>query len=149
MPRLAVIAPLPLLLALSAAGPVMVIQPGKWQTTVEILEMKMPGAPPGVTAALNSHKPMTTVTCVTPEMATRGPQNMMNRDKACRFAKYSMAGGQIASDMTCTRPTGTMHVVSAGTYTAFSYSVIGHATSTGRMSMTMTTRTSGRRLGSC
>lgn len=60
-----------------------------------------------------------------------------------------MAGGRITSTMVCTRPGGNMTVVSQGSYTPTSYAVAGAAKMTGRAAMTMTTRTSGRRVGRC
>lgn len=83
MRRLLPIAALPLLLA---AGPATVITPGKWVTTVEIVDVKMPGAPPGVAAAMKG-RPTTVSTCITPEQAPGSP--------APRCAPAAAAGSRI------------------------------------------------------
>ena len=136
------------LLAIAAAPPGPIIQPGKWENRVEVIDVQMKGAPPSVTAAMKG-RPMVVTSCVTPQQAAAGPQAAMNADKSCRFVRYSAAGGKIASELLCTRPGGTMRVVSQGSYTPTSYAVSGTGVMTGRAAMTMRTRTTGRRLGGC
>lgn len=136
------------LLGVAAAPPGPIITPGKWENRVEILDVQLKGAPPGVAAAMKG-QPMVVTSCITPKQAEAGPQSAMNADKACRFVRYSATGGQIASELVCNRPNGTMRVVSQGTYTPTSYAVSGTGTMSGRMSMTMKSRTTGRRLGGC
>ena len=51
--------------------------------------------------------------------------------------------------MTCNRPTGAMTAVSAGTYTPTGYAMSSTMTGTGRMTMTMKSRATGRRIGPC
>lgn len=136
------------LLGIAAAPPEQIVQPGKWENRVEILSVDIKGAPPGVAAAMKG-RPMIVTSCITPKQAEAGPQAAMNADKACRFVRYAAAGGRIASELVCNRPTGTMRVVSQGTYTPTSYAVSGTGVMSGRMAMTMRTRTSGRRLGGC
>lgn len=140
--------PLCTLSLLLAAGPAAVISPGKWTTTVEIVDVQMAGAPPGIAAAMKNH-PTTVTACITPQQAAQGPRAALPADSGCRFTQYSAEGGRIASAMTCTRPNGTLNVVSRGSYTPISYTVTGNATMTGRTGMTMTTRTSGKRVGGC
>lgn len=136
------------LLGVAAAPPGPIIQPGKWENRVEVIDVQMKGAPPALTAAMKG-RPMVVTSCVTPQQAAAGPQAAMNADKSCRFVRYSAAGGKIASELLCTRPGGTMRVVSQGAYTPTSYSVSGSGVMSGRTSMTMRTRTTGRRLGNC
>lgn len=136
------------LLGIAAAPPGPIITPGKWENRVEILDVQLKGAPPGIAAAMKG-RPVVVTSCVTPKQAEAGPQAAMNADKACRFVRYSATGGRIASELVCNRPGGTMRVVSQGTYTPTSYTVSGMGTMSGRMSMTMKSRTTGRRLGGC
>lgn len=136
------------LLAIAAAPPGPIIQPGKWENRVEILDVQLKGAPPGIAAAMKG-RPVVVTSCVTPQQAASGPQAAMNADKSCRFVRYSAAGGKIASELVCARPGGTMRVVSQGTYTPTSYAVSGTGVMSGRMSMTMKSLTTGRRLGGC
>lgn len=136
------------LLGVAAAPPGPIIQPGKWENRVEILDVQLKGAPPGVAAAMKG-RPMVVTSCITPRQAEAGPQAAMNADKACSFVRYSAAGGRIATELVCNRPSGTMRVVSQGSYTPTSYTVLGTGVMSGRLSMTMRTRTSGRRLSGC
>ncbi|MBA3879714.1 MAG: DUF3617 domain-containing protein [Sphingobium sp.] len=136
------------LLAVAAAPPGPIIQPGKWENRIEVIDVQMKGAPPSVTAAMKG-RPMVVTSCVTPQQAAAGPQAAMNADKSSRFVRYSAAGGKIASELLCSRPGGTMRVVSQGSYTPTSYAVSGTGVMSGRAAMTMRTRTTGRRLGGC
>ncbi|MES2059383.1 MAG: DUF3617 domain-containing protein [Pseudomonadota bacterium] len=145
MNRLLVCLPFALLIS-AAPGPQ--IQPGKWETRIEILDVKMPGGPPGVAAAMKG-KPRVVTACVTPEQAAQGPRDAMKADPKCKFSRYSMANGRISSQLVCIRPRGTMTMTSQGSYTPTSYSTIGQGVMTGKAAMTITTRTNGRRLGPC
>ncbi|OYY75624.1 MAG: hypothetical protein B7Y43_18760 [Sphingomonas sp. 28-62-20] len=148
-PRAMLILPIALPLAtLAAAPPGPLILPGKWENRVEIIDVKMPGGPPGVAAAMRG-RPTTVTSCITPQQAAMGPQAALNADKACRFLRYSAQGGRIASELVCTRPSGTMRMTSQGSYTPTSYAVTGTGVMTGKMRMTMTTKTTGRRIGGC
>ncbi|MBX9813549.1 MAG: hypothetical protein A4S12_08805 [Proteobacteria bacterium SG_bin5] len=135
-------------LPLLGAGDAALIQPGKWENRAEILTVDMPGAPPRLLAAMKG-RPQVITSCVTPAQAALGPRDLLNRDRACRFTRYDARGGRIATEMVCTRPTGTMRATSSGRYTLTSYEVSGSMVMTGRARMTMTTRTTGRRLGPC
>lgn len=143
--RLIAIAALPLTLA---AAQDMAVQPGKWQNTITIVDIQMPGGPPGIAAAMKG-KPTVVTSCITPEQAKAGPRAAMRPESGCRFTKYQAAGGRIATEMMCTRPGGSMKVVSSGTYSPTGYTMTGRATATGAMAMTMTSRTVGKRLGGC
>ena len=134
-------------LLLTAAGDV-AITPGKWTTTVEILDIAMAGAPPGVAAAMKG-RPMTTTYCVTPEQARLGVRGALKPETGCRFTQFAAVGGRIQSRMTCNRPTGTMTAVSSGTYTPGAYAMSSTMTGTGRMAMNMKSRATGRRIGPC
>lgn len=138
----------PALLLLGAAASAPLIQPGKWENKVEILDVKMSGGPPGLAEAMRG-RPQVVTRCVTAAEASRGPQSAMNADKACRFTRYYAANGRISSELVCTRPTGTTTATAQGSYTPTSYAAVGRVTMTGKVQMTMTTRTSGRRLGGC
>ena len=135
-----------LLLPAAAATP---IQPGRWETTVTIVDMKMPGAPPQVAAMLRG-RPTKGSSCITPAQAAAGPRAAMERsNNRCRFTDYSMAGGRLRSSMVCAQPGGSMTFRSTGTYTPTSMTMEGVGTGTGGNAVTMRTRTVSRRLGPC
>jgi len=139
----------PLLLILPAAGPSLPIQPGKWQSTVTILEMQSPNMPRGVGAAMRSH-PTTVNACVTAAQAANGPRAVLQGSNGkCRYTTFNATGGHLSAVMVCAFGSGTMTVTSNGTYTATTMDVSGSSVTTGRMQMTSKTHTSGRRVGSC
>lgn len=138
----------PLLLLLPAAS-TLPIQPGKWQTTVTILDVRMPNAPPAIAAAMRG-RPQIFTSCVTPAQAAAGPRSVMEASKGkCRYTSFDATGGQLHGVLQCAMGGGQMTVTSNGTYSATGIDVDGRTTTTGRMSMTMRTHTRGRRVGGC
>ncbi|QNQ07812.1 DUF3617 domain-containing protein [Sphingomonas alpina] len=145
MTRLLACLPLALLIG---AAPGSHMQPGKWETRIEIIDVKMPGGPPGVAAAMKG-KPKIVTACVTPEQAAQGPRAVTKADPGCKFTRYSMTNGRISSQLVCSRPRGTVTMTSEGSYTPTSYTAVGRGVMSGKAPMTITTRTSGRRIGPC
>lgn len=131
------------------------IKPGKWENTVQILDMdmKIPGMTPEMSARMKqmaaSRGPEKVVSCLSPEEAAKGPSTAMLDKAHCSFTKSDTAGGRISTEMVCNMPNGTLKSTGEGSYTPTSYDVDGHGSMTGRMSMTMHTRTSGKWLGQC
>ncbi|MBX9795922.1 DUF3617 domain-containing protein [Sphingomonas sp.] len=147
MPRYAVPAALLPCLALTAAGPGL-INPGKWENRIEVIDVQMPGAPPGIAAAMKG-RPQVVTTCVTAEQAAAGPRTLLNADKACRFTRYVAVNGRLDSVLECVRPGATLRATASGTYTPTSYQSVGQSVMTGRTRMTLKTRNTGRRIGAC
>lgn len=138
----------PLLLLLPAAAD-LPIRPGKWQSVVTIVDVRMPNAPPGMVAAMRG-KPQVFTNCVTPAQAANGPRTLLQASNGkCRYTSFSAAGGRINTAMACNFGQGAMTVRSSGTYTATHMDVIGSSSTTGRMPMQMKTRTAARRIGAC
>jgi len=139
----------PLLLILPAATSSLPIQPGKWQSTVTILDMQSPRMPPGVGAAMRAH-PTVVTACVTAAQAADGPRSVLqNSNGRCHYTTFNATGGRLNAVMVCAFAQGTMTVTSNGTYTATTMDLSGSSVTTGRMQMTTRTHTSGRRLGAC
>ena len=59
-------------LVLAAAGPAL-ITPGKWENRIEVIDVQMAVAPPGVAAAMKG-RPQVITSCVTAEQAAAGPR---------------------------------------------------------------------------
>ncbi|MFA6114846.1 MAG: DUF3617 domain-containing protein [Sphingomonas sp.] len=138
------------LLLLSAASDSLPIQPGKWQTSVKILDVQMPGGPPGVVAGMRSQPAQVVTACVTPQQAAAGPRGVMEASKGkCRYTSFNASGGRLTGVMTCAFATGAMTVTSNGSYTATSLDINGTSVMTGKMRMTTKTHTIGRRIGPC
>lgn len=139
----------PLLLILPAATSSLPIQPGKWQSTVTILDMQSSRMPPGVGAAMRAHPTIVTA-CVTAAQAAEGPRAVLQKSNGkCRYTSFNATGGRLNAVMVCSFASGTMTMTSNGTYTATTMDLSGSSVTTGRMQMTTRTHTSGRRLGAC
>ena len=146
MNRLLAVAPA---LLLSAAGPSLPIQPGKWQSTVVITDMQSPNMPPGVGAAMRAH-PTTLTACVTAAQAANGPRAVLQGSNGkCHYTSFNATGGRFNSVMVCTFASSTMTVSSVGSYTATTLDVSGSSVTTGRMQVTSKSHTSARRIGGC
>lgn len=124
------------------------IQPGQWQATSKVQSLDMPGAPPQVAKMMNG-KTTNMSYCITPEQAAKGPQEMLKQNPSCHFTKYLMAGGRISTEMTCAQKGGTMTAQANGSYTPTSFSMTSNTVMTGKMSMKMTSSSTGRRVGPC
>ncbi|MES2097632.1 MAG: DUF3617 domain-containing protein [Pseudomonadota bacterium] len=124
------------------------IQPGKWETRVEVLDRKMTGLPPGI--ALPKTEPRTMTSCVTPEQASKGPGDMLKMANAsCTATTSTFAGGKIALVMSCKLPNGTLAVKTSGSYSPTEVTTDSEVTMTGKVSSTEKTHSVARRLGDC
>lgn len=124
------------------------ITPGKWDIVTTMSSIDMPGAPPGI-AAMMKGRPTKVSHCITPEEATRGPQEMLKARKECRFTRYTMAGGKFDSVMTCQQNGATMTAASTGSFTATGFTTTSRTVMTGAHAMTMTATSVGKRVGDC
>jgi len=138
------------------------IQPGEWETTQEITDVKVEGAPEGMPAgmfeAMKGRK--TTVrTCITPEQAEKPSADFLTaqKDSKCTYSGFEMVGGAMKGAVSCPAGEGGMaHMTMAGTYTPTSYAMDMEMRSEGMggaqmpgMTMAMKMKTTGKRLGDC
>ncbi len=124
------------------------LQPGKWETKIEVVEAKVSGMPAGMD--MPKQKPFTATTCMTPEQASKGPGDLLKQAHAdCIVNSSTYTGGKIAVDMSCKLPTGTMTSKTTGTYTATSMSSDAEVSMTGKTSMTQKVHTEAHRVGEC
>lgn len=124
------------------------LQPGKWETRMEVTDIKMSGMPAGMTVPKPA--PMTTTTCMTPEQASKGPGDLLKRaDTDCTINSSTYAGGKIAMDMNCKMPTGAMAMKTTGTYTPTSMVTDAEVSMTGKTSMTQKVHSEAHRVGEC
>ena len=134
-----------LALLLAAAGPTP-IQPGKWQTTITIVDATIPGAPLGVLAAMRG-RPTVVTSCVTATDAARGPRAALERTGGrCRYTEFSMTGGAVRSTMVCVggREQSVMtHATGSFTPTSITMDAVG----SGAGGMTMKSHMASRRIG--
>lgn len=129
------------------------VQPGQWETSSTINSIEVPGVPPQIAEMMKSQmaggKVTRTTYCITPQQAAQGPQEMLKQNPSCRFAKYSMKGGAISTEMSCTENGGTMTVRASGSYTPTNFNVTSNAVMSGQMSMRLSSTSVGRHIGPC
>jgi Protein of unknown function (DUF3617) len=140
------------------------IEPGNWKAKVRILDMTMPGTDDpriadAMKRAMEAHGKGTREFdyCVTPEQAEKPRAEMFaGKDNGdCRYDSFSMAGGRIASKMSCKRGGGTMTMTMNGTYSPTAYAMTAEMVGIGPGgagkpgSMTMKMQTSAERTGAC
>lgn len=129
------------------------VQPGLWEASTTVNSIDIPGAPPQAAQmmkgqmASGGRNKMTY--CITPQQAAQGPQEMLKQNPSCRFSKYVMKAGRIATEMSCTQNGGTMTARATGSYTPTSFSVTSNAVMSGGMSMRLSSTSTGRRIGPC
>ena len=126
------------------------IKPGKWENRSEILEFHMEGVPAAALAAMKQ-EPFVTTSCISAEDAANGPDLKKAMGDRCSFTKYDVAGGRIATEVTCKMPTGQLVAHGEGSYSAEAYSSEGEGSMemAGGRTMSLKSRNSGKWLGEC
>lgn len=131
--------------AVAASGTDLKFNPGRWESTVRVIEVAMPGMPAGMAEQMKAGmgKERKIATCLTKEQAAKPSADFFNRDsKQCTYDHFTLGGGKIDSKMTCAAAGGARATVKmAGTYSPDRYAM--DMTSdipgpNGRMTMRMT-----------
>lgn len=129
------------------------LEPGEWENTVEIVDVKIEGAPAGMVDSMKGEKTVTK-TCITEEQAKDpGAEFFAAQEQTdCKIKKFDMSGGAIDSQMSCSNvgAPGDMNMAMTGQYGPSSYEMTmtmdGGA---GGMKMNITAKNNGKRIGSC
>lgn len=135
------------------------LTPGQWETTIEILDMKMEGLPEGAPAGMmnNMLGSKTTVkSCITKEQAEKPNADFLSaqKDANCTYSSFDMSGGLIKAAMTCSgkdRP-GELKLNMTGKYAPDRYEMNQEMNMAGfqpGMSMAMKSKVTGRHIGDC
>ena len=141
-------------------------KPGQWNTTVEIIDVKLEGLPPkdaemaSMMAKAMKGKKQSQESCLTPEQAKKPVTEMFaGKDKGiCTYDKFSMVAGKMDAVMVCAPPgggAGKMQLTLDGDYKAESYAVNVQMKGTDMpgsppgASMTMFGKNTGTRMGDC
>ncbi|MCY7281252.1 MAG: DUF3617 domain-containing protein [Sphingomonas bacterium] len=136
------------------------VRPGKWSSSVSILEMNSPGMPPEMQAQMKAQlgQPRTVEACLTADQVDN-PERMIGTVPAsCKYDRYTMGNGKMNGKMRCENNGMVQEMSVAGTYSDDRYSlIIDNKTSApqaavagqpaGAMSMKM--KVESRRLGEC
>ena len=132
------------------------IEPGLWQSKVNVLEMNIPGIPAQymekAKQSMAERRNETSSHCVKPEDVKKPKEDFFGADKSCRYDHFTMGGGKIDVEMTCKEEGSTMQSKASGSYTPTSYSMDMSMNGSGegpqgRMSMKM--HVDSRRIGEC
>ena len=139
-----------------AAGVAAQLEPGQWETRVDITEFDMAGMTPEMKAdslakakqAQNTHS-----YCVTPEEAARPGAAMFTgeTDSKCTYRKFEMAGGRIDLLMACPGQggAGEMTMAVRGSFTPEGMTAATEMRSSGQLAMVMKANVTSRRTGEC
>ncbi|MEH6757908.1 MAG: DUF3617 domain-containing protein [Parasphingorhabdus sp.] len=132
------------------------LEPGEWENTVEITDVKIDGLPKGAPANMMDRMKTTTVSksCITEEQAKNpGAEFFAAQEKTnCKVKKFDMSGGAIASEMSCATPgtPGDMTMVMNGQYGPSSYDMTMEMNGgAGGMKMNISAKSNGKRIGNC
>jgi len=116
-------------IAAAAAHP----RAGRWETSVTINHMDMPGMAPQMRAAMDSGAMQrgmaggsAIATCLTPEKAAHpGAEFFSARHNDCAYDTFTMTGGKLDAVMHCTGPSMHMTSTMSGTYDETSFAIHG------------------------
>ena len=132
------------------------IEPGLWQSKVDIQEMNVPGLPAQYAEKMKEtmaeHRNDASSHCVTAADVKRPKEDFFGADKSCRYEHFTMGGGKIDIQMVCKEEGATQTTNMAGTYTPTSYSMDMSSKGTGegmQNGMTMKMHVDSRRIGEC
>lgn len=129
-------------------------QPGQYRTTVELVELDIPGAPPQAAEMMRSSMAQTNEFCLTEEDVEEGFRQLASQPQGgdCSFSKFDVDGGAIDAAMSCSNPGGgavdiTMQGTGRETSSEFTMTMSGNLGGTGEGSMTM--KQTSERIGDC
>ena len=138
----------------AAGGSGNFVNPGKWQSTVTLQEMTVPGMPAAVADEMKRAQGRTTTseTCLTPEEAKRPGEDFFGGKDNCRYEKFNMGNGKIDAVMKCSEGGAAQTMTMAGTYSGNAYQMQMTMQSQGGGedgAMAMKMRVDAKRIGAC
>ncbi|MBB4640941.1 DUF3617 domain-containing protein [Rhizorhapis suberifaciens] len=135
------------------------LTPGQWETTVQILDVKMEGLPEGAPTGMMNNMIGTKTTvksCISREQAEKPNADFLAAQKNanCSYSSFDMTGGLIKAAMTCKgkNQPGELKMNMTGKYGADSYEMNQETNMSGfqkGMSMAMKSKVTGRHIGNC
>lgn len=136
-------------------GTARVLNPGKWQHKVTMLELDMPGMPPEARSMMQQAmgQEQQVEHCLTPEQAKKPSADFFARaDQNCRYDHFNWGDGKIDMKLNCTTPEGRMTMVQTGEYQPDGYTmdvtqIIDGGGAARRM--TIKAKVDARRVGDC
>jgi hypothetical protein len=134
----------------AAGGGDVTLQPGLWESTVEIVSMTMPNMPQGMT--MPKQAAVSTRTCMTAEqLGAPGPSFFSgNKDANCTSQNFSMSGGRLQGTLQCEVAGTTQRMTMDGHFTPTSYEVTQHIEMTvSGVATEQEVRVTSHRVGDC
>ena len=135
------------------------LTPGQWETTMEIIDVKMEGLPEGAPGGMMNNMIGTKTTiksCITPEQAEKPNAEFLSaqKDANCSYSTFDMSGGLIKAAMTCSskEQPGEVKLNMTGKYGSGSYEMNQDMSMAGfqpGMAMAMKSKVTGRHIGDC
>ena len=130
------------------------LRPGKWQTSVKIEAMDMPGMPPEAAEQMKRMFAQTqsTESCLTPEEAKQPKGDFFGANENCRYDHFRMGDGKIDAAMRCTQAGASQTMEMSGNYSRDSYEMRMKSRMEGGPAggpMTMQMKVEANRIGEC
>ena len=133
------------------------IEPGRWESKVTVLDMEIPGMPPQMAQRMKQTMAKvqggTIDTCLTEEDVKRPKEDFFaGHDKNCRYDHFTMSGGKIDAVMNCKGEDGGAMTMSVnGTYSSDRYEATMAMEMTGghEGGMKMKSHSESHRVGQC
>ncbi|QNN68177.1 DUF3617 domain-containing protein [Sphingomonas lutea] len=137
-----------------AGGATNFVRPGRWESTVTIEEMSIPGMPAEASREMRGMQgqEQTSVSCLTEAEAKRPREDFFaGNNKSCRYDRFTMADGKIDAVMKCSNEGGTQTMTMQGNYSPTTYNMTmtmqGEGAASAGMAMKM--RVDARHRGQC
>jgi hypothetical protein len=134
----------------AAGGGAVAIQPGMWESTVQIVSMTSPNMPQGMT--MPKQAAITSRTCLTAAQVSAAGPNFFsgNKDANCTSENFSMSGGRVQGTVQCNIAGTQTRATMDGQFTPTSYEVTQHVeTTVSGMATEQEVRVTSRRVGDC
>jgi hypothetical protein len=142
-----------------AAGAAPRMSPGRWEGTMTIIDMQIPGMPAEMGEKMKDQmsKGHSFSNCLTPEQANKPTADFFSGgNNSCVYDHFSMNNGQLDAAMTCKNqgPGGTMHATMKGNFSSDSLQLAMTSKSEGTSgqpmtNMTMSMKMESKRVGEC
>ena len=132
-------------------------QPGQWRSTVEVVDVQVPGMPEGMAEQMRQQmmSRSSVTSCMTEEQSANPSESLFGGQRGqCRFDRFSMKAGRVDAVMTCAgdgRAIEAARITMTGTFDATHFETESAIESTGgeRGRMSMRSRVKGERIGDC
>ncbi len=136
------------------------VRPGKWSSTMALLEVNSPGMPPEMQAMMKQRigQPQTIEACLT-AAEVDNPDRMLGQiPQSCKYDRYVMGGGKLEGHLRCDINGVKQEMIISGTYGKDTYGITidnrttappGAIAGGPAASMSMKMKVESKRLGEC